>query len=77
MSGSFHSDALHVVERYTLVGPNRIEYEATIEDPKVFLRPWKLVSFFDKAAGDYEIYEFACTEGNKALENLMAKPETK
>jgi hypothetical protein len=78
MSGSFHSDALHVVERYTIVGPKRIEYEATIEDPKVFLRPWKLVSFFDRADDDYEIYEFACIEGNKSLENLMTEPaETK
>lgn len=76
MSGAFHSDALHVVERYTVVGPNRIEYEATIEDPKVFLRPWKLASFFDRAPDDYEIYEFACIEGNKAVENLMAEPST-
>ena len=76
MSGAFHSDALHVVERYTLVGPNRIEYEATIEDPKVYLRPWRLASFFDRAPDDYEIYEFACVEGNKAVENLMAEPDT-
>jgi hypothetical protein len=74
MSGSFHSDALYVVERYTLVGPDRIEYEATITDPKVFLRPWKIASFFDKQSAEYEIYEFACTEGNKAVENLMAEP---
>ena len=37
-SGNFHSDALHVVERYTRTAPDVISYEATIEDPKVFSR---------------------------------------
>jgi hypothetical protein len=41
-AGNFHSDALHVVERYTLTGPDHINYEVTIEDPKVFTRPWKM-----------------------------------
>src|SRR6185503_7123751 len=40
-AGNFHSDALHVVERYTPVSPYHLMYEATIEDPKVFTRPWK------------------------------------
>ena len=35
-AGNFHSDALHVVERYTPIGPDHINYEVTIEDPKVF-----------------------------------------
>ena len=41
-AGNFHSDELHVVERYTLMGPNHLLYEATLEDPKVFTRPWKI-----------------------------------
>ena len=41
-AGNFHSDALHLVERYTLIGPDHINYEVTIEDPKVFTRPWKM-----------------------------------
>jgi hypothetical protein len=41
-SGNFHSEALHVIERYTLDGANTINYEATIEDQKVFTRPWKM-----------------------------------
>jgi len=41
-SGNFHSEELHVIERYTLAGANNINYEATIEDPKVFTRPWKM-----------------------------------
>ena len=41
-AGNFHSDALHVVERYTFSSPDHILYEVTIEDPKVFSRPWKM-----------------------------------
>jgi len=41
-AGNFHSDALHLVERYTLMGPDHLSYEVTIEDPKVFTRPWKM-----------------------------------
>jgi hypothetical protein len=41
-AGNFHSDALHVVERYSLTDPEHILYEATIEDPKVFTKPWKM-----------------------------------
>jgi hypothetical protein len=40
--GNFHSDALHVVERYTPRGPDILDYDASIEDPKVFSRPWKI-----------------------------------
>jgi hypothetical protein len=42
MAGNYHSDALHVVERYTRSGRETLTYEATIEDPKVFTRPWKI-----------------------------------
>jgi hypothetical protein len=41
-AGNFHSTALKVTERYSPNGPNHINYEATIEDPKVFTRPWKM-----------------------------------
>ena len=41
-AGNFHSEALHVVERYTRIDANTITYEATIEDPQVFTRPWKI-----------------------------------
>ena len=41
-AGNYHSDQLHVVERYTRTNPDTLMYEATIEDPKVFTRPWKI-----------------------------------
>lgn len=63
-AGNFHSDALHVVERYTLLDGDHIQYDATIEDPKVFTRPWKinLVIYRHKEKDfqllDYEGYGF-------------------
>jgi hypothetical protein len=41
-AGNFHSDELHLVERYTMAGADHINYEVTVEDPKVFTRPWKM-----------------------------------
>jgi hypothetical protein len=41
-AGNFHSDALHVVERWTYLDPDTIEYKAVLEDPKVFSRPWSI-----------------------------------
>ena len=41
-AGNFHSNALHLVERYTLLGPDHLNYEVTIEDPNVLTRPWKM-----------------------------------
>jgi hypothetical protein len=41
-AGNFHSDALHMIERYTLMDADHISYQALIEDPKVFTRPWNM-----------------------------------
>ncbi len=41
-AGNHHSEALTVAERYTMTEPDHIQYEATITDPKVFTRPWKI-----------------------------------
>jgi hypothetical protein len=72
-AGNFHSEGLHVVERYTPIGPNHLQYEATIEDPKVFTRPWKIVfplyRRLEKGIRvlDYECYAFG-------LERTWHKP---
>jgi hypothetical protein len=62
-AGDYHSDALHVVERYTQVSPYHIMYEATIEDPNVFTRPWK-VSFplYRRMEKNIQLVDFNCTE---------------
>jgi hypothetical protein len=64
-SGVFNSEALHVVERFTLKDADTISYEATIEDPKVFTRPWKIaLDAFKRAPKDHMLYEYACFEGD-------------
>ena len=60
-AGNFHSDALHVVERYTPMGPDHIQYEATIEDPKVFTRPWKMsMTLYRHKEKDAQLLEYEC-----------------
>jgi hypothetical protein len=62
-AGDYHSDALHVVERYTQVSPYHIMYEATIEDPNVFTRPWKVTfPLYRRMEKDVQLTDFNCTE---------------
>jgi len=71
--GTLHSEALHVVERFTVVDANTITYEASLDDPKAFTRPWKLAFSFDRLkAKNYEMYEEACIEGNgESVEGMV------
>jgi hypothetical protein len=62
-AGNFHSDALHVVERYTPISPYHLMYEATIEDPKVFTRPWKIrMPLYRRIEPNIQALEFKCVE---------------
>ena len=62
-AGNFHSDALHVVERYTPRGPDHLMYEATIEDPKVFTRPWKMsMPLYRRVEQNALFIDFKCVE---------------
>jgi hypothetical protein len=75
-SGNFHSEALHVVERYTLLGPNHMLYEATIEDPKVYTRPWKIsMPLYRRVEKNIQLLEFKCPEYAEKL--LYGKYERK
>jgi hypothetical protein len=60
-AGNFHSDALHLTERFTRIDPDHIEYEATVDDPKVFTRPWKMkMPLYRRIEPDAEILEYEC-----------------
>jgi hypothetical protein len=60
-AGNFHSDALHVIERYQLSGPDHIEYSATIEDPKVFTRPWQIdLVLYRRKEKNVQLLEYKC-----------------
>ena len=68
-AGNFHSDALHVIERYTRTSPDVIAYEATIEDPNVFTRPWKIsMPLYRRQEKNAQLLEFKCVE---FVEELM------
>ena len=60
-SGNYHSNEMHVVERYTLQSPDVLLYEATIEDPKVFSRPWTIrVPLYRQSEENAQLMEFKC-----------------
>jgi hypothetical protein len=72
MAGNFHSDALHVVERYTRTADDNIHYQATMEDPKTYTRPWTIA--FDirrEKRPNYELMELACVEGEQDLKHYV------
>jgi hypothetical protein len=62
-TGTFHSEALHVTERYTRVDRDRIDYEVTMDDPKVFTKPWTLTSSLMLREGT-RVQEYVCAENN-------------
>jgi hypothetical protein len=60
-AGNFHSDALHVTERYSLSDADHIAYEATIEDPKVFSRPWKMsLTLYRHKEKNFQLLDYEC-----------------
>ena len=62
-AGNFHSDALHLVERFTLLAPNVIRYEVTIQDPKVFTRPWRIsMPIYRRMEPNMQLLEYRCVE---------------
>jgi hypothetical protein len=67
-AGDFHSDALHVVERYTPASPYHLMYEATIEDPKVFTRPWKIsLPLYRRMDKNVQLLEYKCVPFTEEL----------
>jgi len=68
-SGTHHSAQLRVTERYTYMTPNHIQYEATITDPEVFTRPWKIsLPLYRRMEKDARLMDFKCVE---FVEELM------
>jgi hypothetical protein len=72
--GSFHSDALRVVERWTFVDADTIHYEATVDDPKVFTRSWKMAfALARRKEHGVELLEMACHEGERSLKLMLGR----
>jgi hypothetical protein len=68
-SGNHHSEALKVTERYTMAGPDHLQYQATIEDPKTFTRPWTIsMPLYRHVNANARLGQFKCVE---FVEELM------
>ena len=64
------AENLHLVERFTRVGPGQIDYRVTITDPTTFTRPWTLAIPYVNTGED--MFEYACHEGNYGMEGILS-----
>ena len=82
-AGNFHSEALHLVERFTLVTPDAIHYDVTVDDPNVFSRPWRItMPIYRRLEPNMTLLEYPCIEfveeflyGNLRKEQLVKRWE--
>jgi hypothetical protein len=74
-AGNFASEQLHVVERYTRTAPDQLDYEATIEDPQTFTRPWTIrMPLYRHTDKNAQIFEYRCVElAEEALYGRLKK----
>ena len=72
-TGSFHSDAMTVVERFTVVDADTMDYQYTVTDRRVFTQPWTVAVQLtrDTRPDGYELWESACVEGERGVEGLL------
>jgi hypothetical protein len=76
-AGNFHSGALKVVERFTPIDASHINYEVTLDDAKVFTRPWKMrMIIYRRLEKDLELLEYECVEHvyEKLFKERTGKP---
>lgn len=69
--GDPHSDAMVLTEKFTRVAPDQVNYEAYIHDPKTWTKPIR-IAFPLKADPEYQLFEYACHEGNYAMFNMLS-----
>ncbi len=71
VGGAPHSTALRITERFTRIDPQMIDYVVTVEDPETFAKPWTMRLTITQQP-DYEIFEYACHEGNIAMRHALS-----
>jgi hypothetical protein len=71
VGGATHSTELRMVELFTRIDPQMIDYEIRIDDPATFTRPWTMRMTIT-IQPDYQIYEYGCHEGNNAMRNALS-----
>jgi hypothetical protein len=67
----YHSDQLKIVERFTRISENRLDYRATVTDERTWTRPWTILIQLEKDE-KYQMFEYACHEGNYALSDILS-----
>ena len=75
MAGDFHSDVLHVVERYRMTGRDTIQYQATIEDAKVFTKPWTISIVLRRRTDRDRLFEYVCQAETEEATGLFTREE--
>jgi hypothetical protein len=70
-NGVRHSERMRITERFTRIDPEMIDYEATIDDPGAYARPWT-IRLTITTQPDYQLYEYACHEGNGAVKYALS-----
>jgi hypothetical protein len=68
--GPPYSDDLKLTERFTRVSPNTVNYEMIVDDPKTYTATWKVAFPITHEPG-YQLFEYACHEGNMAMHNML------
>ena len=69
-AGNFHSADLHLVERYTMLTPDHINYEVTVEDKQVFTRPWKMrMILYRRKEPNVQLLEYECYAFDEATDS--------
>ncbi len=75
LGGVRHSEQLRLTERFTRIDPAMIDYEIRVEDPKTWTKPWAMRMTITQQPG-YEMYEYACHEGNMAVRHILSGERT-
>ncbi len=70
-------DVTFTASIYTRTGPDTLEYQFTVDDPKVFTRPWTGMFTFVRDESQYELVEYACHEGNYGMTNILSGARAK
>jgi hypothetical protein len=66
---------MKIIERFTRTGPKTLEYRATVDDPKTWMKPWTMLVELERN-DDYQIIEYACHEGNYAMTDILSGART-
>ena len=77
MHGDFLDENSHIVERFTLIGPDRLRYDLRVDDPTVLAKTWTATDVLQRRPKDDWIMDTSCREGEKDISHLKESPDYK